>query len=185
MKRFHTQQGWTLIELLLAMAMTAVVMAPLAAMFRTAAGSAITGRATRDLNSDARFALDRIAVRAVTASSVSDGTGVIVQPGVTPPPPAGTTPGPVLTYAIVGTDLVETENAAAPTTLIGAIVGVVGSVLAPTPARTSIIASNAATFKLTALPTTGQPLLKIELTLRAPGGAGVNASRTVRVGSPT
>lgn len=175
MTRLRAQHGLTLVELLLGLAMTAILMAPLALMFRNAASSAVMTRAALDLNGDARFALDRIALRAATASTVSDATGVIVQPG--------TAPAPVLAYTIVGTNLVESESAAPPQTVVGALVGVVGSVLAPTSPRTGIIAANATAFKLTALSTTSQALLKIDLTLTAPGGASVSASRTVRVGS--
>jgi type II secretory pathway pseudopilin PulG len=177
MIRLPAQQGLSLVELLLALSMTAILMAPLATMLQSATGSAVATRAALDLNSDARFALDRIALRAATASSVSDSSGVIVQPGVAP--------APVLTYSIVGTDLVESESAAPPQTMVGALVGVVGSVLAPTSPRTGIIAANATAFKLTAMPTTNQALLKIDLTLTAPGGASISASRTVRVGSPS
>lgn len=173
MKIPRAQRGLTLIELLLALAMTAILMAPLAAMFQ---GAALTGAATRaalDLNADARFALDRIALRAATAYSMSDATGVIVQ--------TGASPATALKYAIVGTDLVESEYATT-TSVLGAIASIV---VAPSPTRTGIVASNAVAFKLTAPPTGSQTLLKIDLTLAAPGGASVSASRTVRAGSPS
>lgn len=177
MRRPRAQRGLTLIELLLALALTAILMAPLAAMFQ---GAALTGAATRaalDLNADARFALDRIALRAATAYSVSDSTGVIVQ--------TGAVPAPALKYAIVGTDLVESEYATS-TSLLGAIASMV---VAPSPTRTGTVASNVVAFKLTAPPTGSQALLRIDLTLAAPGGTGVgatvSASRTVRAGSPS
>lgn len=171
MNRPRAQRGVTLIELLLGLALMAVVMAPLAAMFQGAAQTNIATRAALDLNSDARFALDRIALRAATAYSVGDGTGTIVQ--------TGATPSPALTYTIVGTNLVESEYATS-TSLLGAVAT---AIVGATPTRTGIIAANAATFKLSAPATTNQTLLKIDLTLTAPSGASVSASRTVRAGS--
>jgi prepilin-type N-terminal cleavage/methylation domain-containing protein len=173
MRHPRAQRGLTLIELLLGLAMTAILMAPLAAMFQGAAQTNLATRAALDLNSDARFALDRIALRAATAYSVSDGTGVIVQ--------TGAVPAPALKYAIVGTDLVESEYATS-TSLLSAIASIV---VAPSPTRTGIVASNAVAFKLTAPATGSQTLLRSDLTLAAPGGAGVSASRTVRAGSPS
>ena len=170
MTRPHAQRGLTLVELLIGLALTAILMAPLAAMFQGTVQAGAATRAALDVNGDARFALDRIALRAATASSVSDGTGVIVQPGAAP--------ATALKYAIVGTDLVESEYATS-TSPLSAII------LAMTPTRTGVIASNAAAFKLSAPATGSQTLLRIDLTLAAPGGAGVSVSRTVRVGTPS
>jgi prepilin-type N-terminal cleavage/methylation domain-containing protein len=176
MKQMRAQRGLTLVELLLGLAITAVVMVPLAALFQGAASSGVSVRTALDLNSDARFAMERIARRTAGASIISDASGVILRPGVAP--------APALTYTVVGTDLVETENAtvAASQTIIGSLLTAIVTVLAPTPPRTSVIAANAASIKLSAPATAGQPLLKIDLTLAA-AGAEVSASRTVRVGS--
>jgi len=173
----HAQQGLTLVELLLGLAITAVLMAPLAAMFQGAASSGLAVRTALELNSDARFAVDHIARRAAGASIISDASGVILR--------SGAAPAPALTYAVVGTDLVETENAtvAANQTIIGSLLTVIVTILAPTPPRTSVIVPNAASIRLSAPASAGQPLLKIELTLAA-NGAEARASRTVRVGSP-
>lgn len=164
------ERGLTLAELLLALAMTAIVMVPLAGMFQTATSGALATRAALDLNSDARFALERIAQRATGASSVRDANGVVVSPGAAP--------APALTYTVVNGNLVETENATT-TSLIGSII----TILLPTPPRVSVIASNVVAIALSTPPTNGQTLLKIDLSLAA-GGAEVKASRTVRVGSP-
>jgi len=176
--RARAQRGLTLVELLLGLAITAIVMAPLALMFQNAVNGAAAVTTALALNSDARFAVDRIARRAAAASMVSDSSGLVVQPGVAP--------APALTYTIVGRDLVETENATksgGTTTILGTLLTTVVTLLAPTPPVTSVIATNATSLKLSAPATGSQPLLKIELTLAA-GGTTVNASRTIRVGSP-
>ena len=170
MKRPCAQQGLTLAELLLALAITAVMMVPLAAMFQTAANSGIAVRGALDLNSDARFPLDRIAMRVQTASMIGDSTGTILQPGVAP--------APALTYTIVDGNLVEAEYATTTTTILT----IIKTILAPTQPRLSTIANNVTTFKLAAPATNGQPLLTIAMTLAA-NGSEVKASRTIRVGS--
>lgn len=151
----HRQQGLTLVELLLALAITAMLMAPLAAIFQGASGSAVTARAGLDLNADARFVLDRIARGAAALGPVSSGATVTdVSPWLAP-----------LSYRVVGTDLVETDTSAKPP-------------------RTSIVASNVDSFQLS-VPEVGdgQVLLQIDLTLKAEGNS-VSASRLVRVGAP-
>lgn len=152
----QAQQGLSLVELLLGLAIGAVLMVPLAAMFQSASGSAVTTRAALDLNADARLVLDRIAQRAAALGSVSSGATVTdTSPWLAP-----------LGYKVVGTDLVETD--ATP----------------PGAARTRIVASNVGSFQLSAPEVgDGQVLLKIDLTLRAEGSS-VSASRIVRVGAP-
>lgn len=155
MRRPAPQRGWTLVELLVALAITAVLMAPLAAMFRNAADSGAATRAGLDMNSDARFALGRIAQRvaALTPAAIDVATSD-ANPLLAP-----------LSYALSGTDLVETDSSASP-------------------ARSSVIASNVTAFRLSAPATgDGQPVITIELTLAAAGGT-VSAARTVRIGSP-
>jgi prepilin-type N-terminal cleavage/methylation domain-containing protein len=169
-RRLRAQRGLTLAELLLALAITAVIMVPLAAMFQAAANSGIAVRSALDLNSDARFSLDRIAVRAQTASMINDSKGTILQPG--------SAPAPALKYAIVDGDLVESEYATSTSTILS----IITVILAPAPRRVSTIATNVTAFQLSAPATNGQPLLKIAMTLAA-NGSQVNASRTVRVGS--
>jgi len=169
-KRLRAQRGLTLAELLLALAITGVLMVPLAAMFQTAANSSVAVRGALDLNNDARFALDRIAVRAQTASMINDSKGTVLQPG--------SAPAPALKYAIVDGKLVESEYATTTTTILS----IIKTILAPTPPRVSTIAANVTAFQLSAPATNGQPLLKIAMTLAA-NGSEVNASRTVRVGS--
>jgi len=170
MKRLRAQRGLTLAELLLALAVTALLMVPLAGMFQTAANSGIAVRSALDLNSDARFALDRIGMRVQTASMINDSNGTVLQPG--------TAPAPALKYAIVDGNLVESEYATSTSTILT----IIKIILAPAPRRVSTIATNVTAFQLSAPNTNGQPLLKIAMTLAA-NGSQVNASRTVRVGS--
>jgi len=153
--RPRAQEGLTLVELLLGLAIAAVLMIPLAGLFQSASGAGIATRAALDLNGDARFALDRIAQRALAAPSVSSGAPV-ADPNTWLAP---------LNYKLVGTDLVETDAT-------------------PKTGRASVIAANVSAFRLSAPDVgDGQAMLKIELTLSAQG-ASLSASRTVRVGAP-
>lgn len=155
MIRPRAQEGLTLVELLLGLAIAAVLMIPLAGLFQSASGAGIATRAALDLNGDARFALDRIAQRALAAPSVSNGAPV-ADPNTWLAP---------LNYKLVGTDLVETDAT-------------------PKTGRASVIAANVSAFRLSAPDVgDGQAMLKIELTLSAQG-ASLSASRTVRVGAP-
>ena len=156
MTRLHAQRGLTLVELLLALAITAVLMVPLATVFRTAARSGVAVRAALDLNRDARFALDRIARSAASVTAAPAGPGADVADAAAWLAPA--------TYTLdKNHNLVET-------------------IPAPPPGSTTIIASNVTAFALS-LPGSGSgwPLLTIALTLEAEGST-VRASRTVRIG---
>jgi prepilin-type N-terminal cleavage/methylation domain-containing protein len=177
MKRKAYQRGVTLIELLLGLAITAILMVPLGAMFQNASSGAVAGQAALNLNGELRFAMDRIARRTPTASIVRDGSGIILQSSVAPP--SGTASPPALTYTISGTDLVETENV---TIVTSAALGLI-TISTSAPPRITVIASNAVAFKLSAPATGSQPLLRIDLTLRAPDGTTTSASRTVRFGT--
>lgn len=157
MKTARAQQGLTLVELLVALAISAAIMLPLTSLFQNAAASGAAARAGLDLNADASFALERIARRAaaLTPSTVDapmDDANDLLAPQK-------------IAYALSGTDLVETDTSVKPT-------------------RTSVIAANVTSFKLSAPATgDGQPLLKIELALAA-GGTTVSMARTVRIGAP-
>jgi prepilin-type N-terminal cleavage/methylation domain-containing protein len=155
MRHAAPQRGWTLVELLVALAISAALLAPLAGMFKNAADSGAATRAGLDMNSDARFALDRIAQRAAAQTPVAvDAAMSDANPLLAP-----------LSSALSGVDLVETDTSV-------------------NPLRSSVIATNVTAFRLSAPATgDGRPLLKIELTLAAAGGT-VSAARTVRVGSP-
>jgi prepilin-type N-terminal cleavage/methylation domain-containing protein len=155
MKRPASQQGLTLVEMLVALAIAAALMAPLAAMFQGAAGSGTAARAALDLNTDARFVLDRIARRlaALTPTELDaalDDANALLAP---------------VGYALSGTDLVETDTSAKPV-------------------RSSVIANNVTSFRLSA-PATGDgwAVVRIDLSL-ASAGASVSAGRTVRLGNP-
>lgn len=162
MRRTHAQRGLSLVELLLGLAITAVLMVPLAATFQNASGSAVAANATVDLDADARFALDRIAQRAAALPPTSAGA-LIPDDGVS----ASAWLAP-LGYAMVKGDLVETGTTPAP-----------GSA-----ARSIVVASNIRALRFSTPDVgDGQPLLRIDLTLTA-DGSSVSASRTVRVGAP-
>lgn len=93
-------QGWTLVELLLALAIGAALMAPLAALFQVSGNSSLAAQAGLDLNADARFALERIATRA--AASALPATG-----------PAGIDANVLQTaYTVAGGKLVEADTRA-------------------------------------------------------------------------
>ena len=71
-----TQGGYTLAELLVGLAIAALIVLPLADMLRTGADSARLVHTRLDLNADADFALDRLAASAARYP-------------VAPPPPPG------------------------------------------------------------------------------------------------
>ncbi|WP_036168254.1 prepilin-type N-terminal cleavage/methylation domain-containing protein [Massilia sp. 9096] len=159
--------GLSLVELLMALAISAVLLLPLAALLQDAMESGAVGRSALDLNGDLRFALDRVAARVTTAARPAQ-----LQPQAPPPqfPPYGDTPAVAawiapFAYSVSGTSLVETDPGVTPT-------------------RTSVIAANVASFKLSAVDTTyGQGLVRIELTLAA-NGASASGARTVRLWGP-
>lgn len=157
MTRRAAQQGFTLLELLLALAISAALLAPLASIFQSAADSGAGTRAGFDMNADARFALDRIATSvaalqpAATDVALDDANNLLAPSK--------------LAYAQSGANLVETDSSV-------------------TPARSSVIATNVTAFRLSSPATgDGQPLMTIELTM-ASGGSTVSAARTVRIGNP-
>jgi len=139
--RARAQRGLTLIELLLGLAIAAVLAMPLAAMFQGASSSAVTTRAALDLNADARFALDRIVQTAAVPARISSGTPVTDSGAAAWLAPFG--------YAVVKGNLVETNGAR--TSIIAANV---------TAFRLSAPEVG-----------DGQPILKIELTLQAQGNS--------------
>jgi Tfp pilus assembly protein FimT len=178
------QGGLSLVELLLGLAIGAALMMPLAALFQDASESSAAGHAQLDLNGELRFALDRIAARAAVSTpwAIALASNYAANGMLTVPPLATwlqTTVGSgkaavttTTTYALIGNaqtgaDLVETQ--------------------ADTPGnatRTSVIASNVTTFRLSAPDLAyGQPLVKAELTL-SKGGASVSGVRTFRLWGP-
>lgn len=64
----RASNGYTLVELLLAMAIAAIILPPLADLLRTSADSARLVRTRVDLGAEAGFALDRIAAKAAAAT---------------------------------------------------------------------------------------------------------------------
>lgn len=67
----RASNGYTLVELLLAMAIAAIVLPPLADLLRTSADSARLVRTRVDLGAEAGFALDRIAGKAAAATGTA------------------------------------------------------------------------------------------------------------------
>lgn len=68
----HARGGYTLVELLLGLAIAAIILLPLADLLRTSADSARTVRSRLDLNADASFAIERIAASAAAAGRPED-----------------------------------------------------------------------------------------------------------------
>lgn len=92
--------GWTLVELLLALAIGAALMAPLASLFQASSNGSIAAQAAIDLNANARFALERIATRAAAAALPAMG-------------PAGVDANVLQTaYTVAGGNLVEADTRA-------------------------------------------------------------------------
>lgn len=137
------QTGFTLVELLVGLALAGIILLPLTDMLRAGSDSARAVRSSLDAQADARFALDRIAARAASAT------------GATPPPPPHAGAAEIarawlapLQYTLEGRDLVETDSGVKP-------------------ARISRIATNVTGLQLEApLAEPGwRPVLRIALTL--------------------
>jgi Tfp pilus assembly protein PilW len=176
--------GLTLVELLLALGIGALLMAPLARLFQDAAESSAGGHAQLDLNTELRFALDHIAVRAagstpwpIALAGSYGPNGMLTVPPLTTwlqtATGAGKTAvGTTTTYALVG-------NPQAGANLVETQIDSPGNAT-----RTSIIASNVTVFRLTAPNAAyGQPLLRAELTL-SKGSASASGFRTFRLWGP-
>lgn len=158
------QRGITLVEVLVAMAIAAIVLLPLTEMLGAGMHSARIVRSALDTNADARFAIDRIAARAAAATSA------------TPPPAANASSADIaaawlapVRYTLAGGNLVETDS------------GV-------WPARSSTIATNVTSLQLDApaLEPGWRPLLRIGLTFDASvAGCGERCTyvRSVRLGA--
>lgn len=165
MKRPSLQAGVTLVELLLGLAIAALLMAPLAALFQDAANASVGGRAALDLNQDLRFALDRIAAT-VTATPPA----AIPDAGMDMPDVSTwlAFQGYTVVYTVANGNLVENQYDPKGTKL----------------QSSSVIAANVSSFRLSAPDiATGQPLVKAELTLAA-NGASASGTRTIRLAGP-
>lgn len=158
------QRGITLVEVLVGMAIAAIVLLPLTEMLGAGMHSARIVRSALDTNADARFAIDRIAARATAAT------------GATPTPAANASSADIATawlapvqYTLAGSDLVETDNRVSP-------------------ARSSTIATNVTSLQLEApaVEPGWRPLLRIGLTFDASvAGCGERCAyvRDVRLGA--
>lgn len=89
----HLDAGFTLVELLVGLAIAGIVLLPLTDLLYTSADSARATRSALDAQADARLALDRIAARAASA------------PGATLAP---------LEFKLDGSNLVEIDNSIKP-----------------------------------------------------------------------
>jgi len=154
-------RGFTLLELLIGLAIAAIVMLPLSDMLRTGADSARFVRANLDQNADARFAMGRIAAQTTLPDRPKQGAANAGNP------PAWVAP---LQYALTNGALVETDPDAKPV-------------------RKSVLATGVRSFELR-IPDvgTGYPLLRIDLVLDRPDcdaadgqDCTVALSRTVRL----
>jgi len=162
----YRERGITLIELLVGMAIAAIVLLPLTDMLRVGADSARFVRANLDQNADARLAADRITARIAAQASSTNGP----KPG-TPPvgdPAAWLAPWQ---YKLANGALTETDPS-------------------PKSARTSVLATGVRSFALTVPEIgAGYPVLRIDLVLDRPDcqatGAAclVSYARTVRLGA--
>lgn len=160
-------RGYTLLELLVGLAIAAIVMLPLTDMLRAGADNARFVRAELDSIADARFAINRIAAQATRNGPVP---GPIPGPATAGNPAAWLAP---LQYTLQNGVLLETYPAAAP-------------------ARQSVLATSVQSFAVD-IPDNGvgQPVLRIALVLARPDcdGSGVQAcsvtyARSVRLGAP-
>jgi len=150
------QRGYTLVELLLGLAIAAIILAPLTALLRTSTDSARLVRSRLDLGAEANFAIDKIATKAAAA------TGAKV-------PGAATAPSKWLKD--LGFEACKNTREL----LEGAS--------CDQPDRSAIVAANVDTVDLS-LPDSATPLLRIALVLSHPDVAEpVTRVRTVRVGA--
>jgi prepilin-type N-terminal cleavage/methylation domain-containing protein len=160
-------RGYTLLELLIGLAIAAIVMLPLTDMLRAGADNARFVRAELDSIADARYAINRIAAQSTRNGPVP---GPIPDKANAGNPAAWLAP---LQYTLQNGVLLETH----PTAI---------------PARQSVLATSVQSFAVD-IPDTGvgQPVLRIALVLGRSNcdGSGVQAcsvayTRSVRLGAP-
>lgn len=152
MKR--AQKGFTLAELLAALAVGAILLLPLAELLHVGTEAARNARTAPELDAEARFAFARIAARAAAATNAASA-------GAPADPAAWLAP---LTYTVANQTLIETDTSAKPV-------------------RTSVIAANVTAFRMSVPEVvTGAQLLAIDLTLKN-GDIEISRTRTVRAGS--
>lgn len=153
--------GYTLLELMIGLAIAALVMLPLSEMLRAGADSARFVRAGLDQNADARFAIGRIVTQATGASRPNDANLGNAAAWLAP-----------LQYTLTNGALVETAP--------------VGKTV-----RNAVLATGVRAFDLRVPDVgAGRPVLRIDLVLDRPdcdasGGqdCSVAYARTVRLGA--
>jgi len=167
MNALRLARGYTLLELLIGLAIAAIVMLPLTDMLRAGADNARFVRAELDRNADARYAINRIAAQSTRNGPVP---GPIPDKANAGNPAAWLAP---LQYTLQNGVLLETHSTA-------------------TPARQSVLATSVQSFAVD-IPDNGvgQPVLRIALVLARPDcdGSGVQDcsveyTRSVRLGAP-
>ena len=150
------QRGYTLVELLLGLAIASVILLPLTDLLRTSTDSARLVRSRLDLGAEANFAIDKIAARAAAATGLKAAH-------------AATAPAEWL--KLLGFE--ECTNTRE--LLEGASCS--------QPDRSAIVAANVDRVELSA-PDTAAPTLRIALTLSHPDVVEpVTRVRTVRLGA--
>lgn len=150
------QAGFTLAELLAALAIGTILLLPLADLLRTGIEAARNARIAPELDAEARFAFARITARAAVAKGTI-AVGSAANPATWLAP---------LTYAVVNNTLVETDATAKPV-------------------RNSVIAANVVSFQMSAPEVVdGAPLLALEMTLQN-GLTTLTRTTTVRVTGAT
>lgn len=152
----NAQDGYTLVELLLALAIAAIILLPLADMLRTSADGARLVRSRLDLGAEANFAIDKIADKVAAAKG---------------PKAPGAATAPEDWLKLLGLEVCKNTREL----LEGATCSL--------PDRDAIVAANVDKVELSA-PDTATPTLRIALTLSHPDVAEpVTRVRTVRIGA--
>lgn len=153
MAKHACRRGISLVELLIGLAISAMVMVPLVPMLATSAQAARITAERRAIERDASFALKRIAAQ-VRATS----------PALLSPQANSDTSGDWfsgVTYHLAGSRLLETRSG-------------IDYVLADAVTAFSITAPTVGA---------GTPVIEVSLTLATPGGASTSASAVMRMGS--
>ncbi|HYU70179.1 MAG TPA: prepilin-type N-terminal cleavage/methylation domain-containing protein [Burkholderiales bacterium] len=159
----RSQRGLTLIELLIAMTLAAVILAALDSVVVLGLNAQTSGRQANELVYQARFALDRMAAK---ARSTAPKVLTTPLPGAT-----GDWFSPTLYCLKGGNQLVETSLVTDPGCAAGAVIANnVTAFSAQLPAGAGPVDDPAATLSLT-LEAAGAPVVTLSTSVRLGGGA--------------